>query len=155
MRFVPDVHADPLPSELFGGDRRGGAAAKGVEYDVAFVAAGFNNAAIERERLLGRVAGALGGLTDGRTGLVVVPNITAIGIDIIVAFFVLFGVAKRLLVDLPFHLRMECPTVALGIKEQRVVLARPPAHRHALSAISPNDFIAKVLPTEYGVHHTF
>ena len=59
MRFIPNVYPDPLPRQLLGGDRRGGAAAEGVEHHIAFVAACFNDAAVERKRFLCGVAGNL------------------------------------------------------------------------------------------------
>ena len=48
FRAFPDVHADPLPLQTFRGDGRRGATTEGIQYEVAFFAAGPNDALVER-----------------------------------------------------------------------------------------------------------
>ena len=54
-----DVDADPLAAQPVGGDAGGGAAAEGVEDDVALLAAGLDDSFEEGQGFLGWVADAL------------------------------------------------------------------------------------------------
>jgi hypothetical protein len=67
-----DVDPDPLALELLRGDERGAAAAEGVEDDVVFVGADFEDAFEQRQRLLRWIAKALRGLALERAN--VIPN---------------------------------------------------------------------------------
>ena len=55
--FVPDVDADPFSAQDFGGNGRSSAPGKRVKHPIAGVAAGGDDALVEFERFLRRIAG--------------------------------------------------------------------------------------------------
>ena len=60
---ISDINANPLPTELLRRMNRRAATAKRIKDNVAFIAAGFNDAFEQRERLLRRITQTFLGLS--------------------------------------------------------------------------------------------
>ena len=69
---VPNISPYPLPAQQLGGDGRRGAPGKRIQHPIAGVAAGGDDALVQFERLLRRIADALFGL--GRQRANIVPD---------------------------------------------------------------------------------
>ena len=170
MAAVPQVHANPAAAEAFRRYRRRRAAAEGVKDEIARITAGGDYSLVEFERLLRGVAGAFppGHLAAGRyVGPPILDGfagaegggdfgvgaaVSVAGGDAALTFGVLPPFGKGVAVGNADGLPVKGKSVGAGVEQDDVVFAGKPAGGVGWAGVTPNDFIAEIVPAKDTVH---